>query len=297
MAYGPGGASAMAGQGEDVFNLNMLKGKVVDKFRVHPTAVSSLALSSDGQSALTSDEHGNIMYWNLDKRKPRAALVEHGAGVAVMAFSPDCAFAASGDVKGTTILWRLEKRKERLLVNSDWSEKVTALAFSLDSSLLIAAGERGRVQVWEVDSGSMVKRFSVGEVKAIQDVRFFNNATACVAAIPSDCAGACFPRVYKLDINTGKHYDAFRPASKATTIPHCVLLDLTCRNLLIAGRVEESSFDDDYRLDVWKLAGAEPLHRFSELKGKATCMAVSGDSRIAVAVKPRPLQVFTMPAE
>jgi len=299
LAFTGPGVLAMVAQGEKVLILDMQKGKVFAKLRVHPTDVTSVALSFDGETALTGDRAGNILYWNLLTQRPTREFDGHCKSVSVLAYSPNSLLAAAGDCKGQTILWKPEARKERLLEKSDWNEKITALAFSTDNTKLMAGSESGRIQVWCVKTGRVLARFRT-EKAIVQSLRFSGNgAFAFAALLPGTAWTPRYPMIVRYDLTTGEATSCFTPASESTLLPHGVLLDHRCKRVLIVGNqwIGPASPATNTHLEIWDLASAKRIHTFTDLHTEAACMAVAtSDNGIAVATQDASLQMFTMPS-
>ena len=84
-------------------------GKVIRRLPLHGVSAGpmSVALSPDGLRALTSDQYGTVLHWDLESGELIRELATKNGSVSVLAFSPDgrLAYSAAGaplDVKGGT---------------------------------------------------------------------------------------------------------------------------------------------------------------------------------------------------
>lgn len=164
------------------------KGRLMARlFQGHRKAISSLALTGDG-NLLTASEDGQLLLWSLEGRlldalqQERAALrglktrglvaagrdgdkdltifylsrspegeswPAHKSAVTTIEFSPRGGFLATGSRDRTIRLWRLpEGRFSQKLTGLD--EEVHGLAFSPDGRLIAGAGRNGRIVVWDL---------------------------------------------------------------------------------------------------------------------------------------------------
>lgn len=118
--------------------------------KVHPTAVTSAAIRSDGKFTVTTDEKSAV----LRAKGGSAVHTFTGAGgFKVCAFSPDGVFAVAGDSAGRVVVWRTDrsaKPLERILETDGISGAVTSLAFGPNYELAIGT-ERGEVAIWDLN--------------------------------------------------------------------------------------------------------------------------------------------------
>ena len=80
-----------------------------------------MALSPDGQTAVTSDKNGALNLWHVDTWRPLGnPIIVHGGPVTTLEFSADGNWLASGSLGGKVFLWDL-----RL---DTWIEQVCTIA-------------------------------------------------------------------------------------------------------------------------------------------------------------------------
>jgi WD40 repeat protein/serine/threonine protein kinase len=125
----------------------------------------SIALSPLGDLAATCRTHDHhVRLWDLRTGR-RAAKVEADCEATVVAFSPDGTVLATGDDQGSVVLWNVADLRRRLAWTATSGRSVDravlALAFSpyglrLATSCRRPDGRRGRVDLWETSSGSLV---------------------------------------------------------------------------------------------------------------------------------------------
>lgn len=80
-------------------------GKVTTVIDAH-SAVTSLALSSDGERLATAGREGSVMLWDVEAKAHRLTLKGALAGIDCVAFSPDGKTLVAGGRDGSVHLWR-----------------------------------------------------------------------------------------------------------------------------------------------------------------------------------------------
>lgn len=123
-------------------------------------SIQSLALSADGQLlALGGDR--NVLLWNALTGAPLAVLQEHRYDVERVALSPDGRWLASSGEDAMLLLWDAQRGElvHTLRPFQDYSiNTVRGMAFSPDSrQLFSAAYNESQVEVWDVESGQVVR--------------------------------------------------------------------------------------------------------------------------------------------
>jgi WD40 repeat protein len=298
VAVGPGGAYGLAGQDDDVLVINLLKGKKLDRFGGHDGVVTCVAMSFTGDLAVSGDNLGEVMYWEIPTRKRRRLLRDHRSPVTAVAISSNGDFAASGDRDGSTRLWHLKSGQDDPLADSDWPEKVTTIAFSSDSTLLASASSRGRVVVWSVKKGTATQRFRLHS-PAVTSLQFGpRNETLIAATKPENTSAAVLPMVWQLDLRNGRAYECLRPAEKPRSCPYYATLDQGGRRLITIGSAigDAEFFKGLNVVEIWNIATGEQLHASADLKGDVECVAIApNNSRLVASLAKRQLQVFAMP--
>lgn len=296
IAYGPGGAVALAGQDDEVLVLNMRKGNKLDRFGGHDDIVTSVAISAIGDCAVSGDELGDLFYWNVVKCKRLRRLRGHDSPISALAISPDGNHAASGDHEGVLRLWKLSSNQDRDLAHSEWSARISSLAFSADSNLLLASSERGQVSLWSVKTGACLQQFKHPTESIISAQFGARRGILFAAAKPIQSKTPVHPTVWRMDADSKSAQECFLPAEQASIIPHAVALDQGAKRLLIAGRsIVDTGVGSDC-LQVWNLAQSRLLYAFHDVKHSAAYLAITpGGTRVLVALTNAWLQVFALP--
>jgi WD40 repeat protein len=281
-----------------VLVINLLKGKKLDRFGGHDGAVTCLAMSVAGDFAVSGDDEGDVIYWEIPTRKIRRRLRDHESRVLTVAICPNGDFAVSGDREGGTRLWHLGSGDDDPLADSDWPEKITAVAFSSDNKLVAAGGSRGRVAVWSVKKGTALQRFRL-KSPPICSLQFGpKNDTLIAATKPEELITPVPPIVWRLALTNGRAHECFRPAEAPRSIPYYTTLDQGGRRLIVVGRAlgDDEFFKGTSILEIWSLATGKRVLASNDLKGDIECLAVApNNGRVMASLSRRQLQVFAMP--
>ncbi len=127
----------------------------------HRDWTTSVALSCDGQSAVTGSVDETAILWDLTKDDPQPVKKLINCCVPLtsvhfVAYSPNKKYVVTGDEHGRAYLWDLtqDKRKlEPISILSDHSPKtIQAITFSSDSNCVLTAGLDQRVIVWDISA-------------------------------------------------------------------------------------------------------------------------------------------------
>jgi WD40 repeat protein len=235
LAYGPGSQWGLAGHLDDVQILNMTAGEMAARFCEHQGLVTCVALSPNGRSALSGDEDGNLLLWDLASRAVTHRLHSHNGSVCALAVSPTAEHAATAGYDGVTRLWELAGTGwEYPLARVGWRDEITDVTFSQDGCLLLAGGSDGRIDMWAVNTGAFLRSFlgADGPIACVRCAAGVVTATVSPGAVKVPA----HPSVWQWNADTGQARARVENRGAPKYIPHCVTLDQTGKRLLIAGR-------------------------------------------------------------
>jgi len=103
-----------------------------------------VAFSPDSTSIAIGSEHGRLQLWSVTPGNRLADLKGHEAGVWCVDWSRDGRLLASGGMDGTVRFWALDQPRRPRIRTELWSDLLGSIAFSSDSSHLIATDRTGQ---------------------------------------------------------------------------------------------------------------------------------------------------------
>jgi RNA polymerase sigma factor (sigma-70 family) len=131
-------------------------------FEGHRGGVWSVAFSPDGK--VLASAGGDLMLWDLGKKRLSRTLLEAKQGAHLVAFAPDgktLASVSSGRpgvaYQGTVLrLWNVRTGSEQCCFQAH-AEHIQCIAFAPDGKTLASAGHDKTVKVWDVSSGKLLR--------------------------------------------------------------------------------------------------------------------------------------------
>jgi WD40 repeat protein len=158
LAFSPDGSALAVGgstkRGGEIKLYDLPSGKEIGSLLGHTQAVTSLAISPDGQTLGTASRDGTVKLWEWVGHGERAILRGHTAPVNAIAYSRDGDLVAAASSNGTIIIWESATGMVRKsFVNRGGS--VAAIAFSSDGKTLLTGGAGGAT-LWDIATGDEV---------------------------------------------------------------------------------------------------------------------------------------------
>jgi WD40 repeat protein/predicted ATPase len=118
----------------------------------HPTPVTSVMWSAEGQLLASGDDEGYIRLWTVDKTEPAVCVKTihgHTDWVDALAFAPDTSALASASWDGTVKLWEVSSGHLQQTL-SGHTDRVGRLAWSSDGRTLASGGRDHTIWLWDV---------------------------------------------------------------------------------------------------------------------------------------------------
>ena len=143
------------------------------ELRGHGGSVRSIAMTPDGEMAITGSFDTRAIVWSLKTGEAREVLLFHEGQVNAVAVLPDGRFATAG-ADGRIAIWKIGKGgPARILVGH--SGPVAALAVSPDGSMLASASWDTNVRIWPLSGGE--PRVLEGHSGNVNAVAFLSDGT------------------------------------------------------------------------------------------------------------------------
>ena len=152
--------------------------QIGETFEGHKNDVTTVAISSDGQTIISGSRDNTVRLWNLQGNPIAFPLVEHESEVTAVAISSDRRYIVSGSSDCTLRLWDLG---EYLMRQPACHQNiVTSIAFSPDGQTLVSGTDGGTIQLWDTQGNAIGQAFS-GHEKAVTAVSFSPNGQQIVS--------------------------------------------------------------------------------------------------------------------
>jgi len=128
-------------------------GRAKKRLTGHSHYVQDVAVSSDGQYALSGSWDGTLRLWDLKTGKTTYKFIGHTKDVLSVAFSADHRQIVSGSRDKTIILWNTIGRLMFTIQEDGHREWVSCVRFSpnLQTPLIVSAGWDKVVKVWNLN--------------------------------------------------------------------------------------------------------------------------------------------------
>jgi cytochrome c len=143
------------------------------ELRGHGGPVRAIAVTADGESAVTGSFDSSAIVWSLKTGAARQVLRFHLSQVTAVAALPDGRFATAGE-DGRIALWRLGETAPASVL-AGHGGPVAALAVSPDGALLASASWDHSVRVWPLAGGE--PRVLEGHSDSVNAVAFLADGT------------------------------------------------------------------------------------------------------------------------
>lgn len=230
----------------------------------HVSEVSAIALTSDGQRAVSASWDRTLVVWDVESGAAERRLKGHKSGVMAVAMTADGRHAISGDHEGTLRVWDLETGREVWTLKGPASG-VTAVAVSADGRRAISGHDGGILNVWNLETG-------VREVPELAAHQYGVTAVAITADGRRALSGSHDQTLKVWELDAG-------PEERLLS-GH----DRWVEELAVTpdGRLAVSGADDG-SLKVWDLGTLTPLRTLGGYRFMVDALAVSPDGRRAVA--------------
>jgi|GEM_PF-1021532 len=173
MAISPNGKMIASGGADQTLRLwDIETGKELHVFSGHKTRIGSLAFSPDGK-ILAAEAYFSIKLWDVTSGRELIPAIQLNWNVNSLAFSPDGKMIAGGGNDQTTSVWDVTNGKELWKfgevkgyevdsagVGHVPAEAVNAIAFSPNDNKLASATADGKVKLWNLGDGTLIKTLS-----------------------------------------------------------------------------------------------------------------------------------------
>jgi guanine nucleotide-binding protein subunit beta-2-like 1 protein len=165
----------------------------------HGHYVQDVAISSDGQFALSGSWDGTLRLWDLNTGNTTRRFVGHTKDVLSVAFSADNRQIVSGSRDKTINLWNTLGQLKFTIVEDGHKEWVSCVRFSpnLNTPLIVSAGWDKVVKVWNLNH-CKIRTNLLGHTGYVNSVTVSPDGSLCASGGKDGTA-------MLWDLNEGRH--------------------------------------------------------------------------------------------
>lgn len=181
VAFLPDGRSVLSGGLDDTLLMwDIATGDILHRYDNPTGDINGIAVSSDGQLAVTGTEGGEAVVWDLASEQIVLRLV-HNPELQILpvAFSPDGESIASGSEDGTVAIWDAQTGELRHLLEGH-TNIVFGVVFSPDSKQVLSSSADNTMILWEVESGAPLRQLA-GHTNWVFGAVFSDDGTRIVS--------------------------------------------------------------------------------------------------------------------
>lgn len=207
LAVDPAGEVVAAGSHDtDTIHIwSVQTGQLLDRLAGHEGPVSSLAFTPDGGSLVSGSWDNTIRVWSVFARSQTSESLTTQANILALAVRPDSKQIAVATLDGNLTFWLiaegaqtgvLDGRRDvsggrkmtdrRTAANVAGTKAFTTLTYSSDGSCVLAGGRSKYICLYEVQSGMLLKKFTVSVNLALDGTQEFLNSRLLTEAGPRD---------------------------------------------------------------------------------------------------------------
>ncbi len=199
IAFTPDGEQALSAMQDATLILwDLATGTEIRRLVGHQSSVNSVEISSDGRNAISGATAGEVIYWDLHTGAVLQRMIGHfeGRGVYDVAFLPGEQQAVSSAWDGTMIVWDLGRGEQlqritgleggagnHFSAGGDWG--IHGISLSPDGQTLLSAGRDESLLLWNVSSGTSLRRFT-GHTAFVVDVAFAPDGQTALSTARND---------------------------------------------------------------------------------------------------------------
>jgi len=279
--------------------------ELISTFQGHTDSVKSVAISADGQQALSGSSDKNLKLWNLKTGEEIRTLTGHTDKVYAVVFFSDSKTALSGSGDNTIKQWNLLEGAA-IRTFAGHTAPVRTVALAPDEETFLSGSEDKTLKLWNRHdkkelltfeghtkpiyavafspdghyalSGSLDTTLKLWEIETGQEIRTFENHRDGVHAVAFSpdgkmaISGSADSNILLWDIQTGEKLENFR-GHKGTV--HSVTFSPDGQNIL--------SGSQDNTIKLWFLENTNALNTFKEHTDWVYAVTFLEDGRYALS--------------
>ena len=189
----------------DIHIWSVQTGQLLDRLSGHEGPISSLSFASDGTSLVSGSWDRTVRVWSIFSRTQTSEPLPQSSDVLTVTHRPDSTQIAVSTLDGQLTFWDLEgssqvthidgrrdisggrKIADRITAaNNPATKHFKTIAYSQDGTCLLAAGNSKYICLYDIASGSLVRKFTVSHNLSIDGTQEFLNSKNLTEAGPSE---------------------------------------------------------------------------------------------------------------
>lgn len=205
LAVDPSGEVVCAGSHDsfDIHIWSVQTGQLLDQLAGHEGPVSSLAFAADGSHVVSGSWDKTVRVWRVFGRSQTSEPLQLQSDVLSVAFRPDGKQIAASTLDGQLSFWSVQDAVQqagidgrrdisggrkitdrRTAANAAGTKSFNCITYSADGSCLLAGGNSKYICLYDVGTGSLVKKFTVSINTSLDGTQEFLNSRLMTDAGP-----------------------------------------------------------------------------------------------------------------
>ncbi|KAJ5689252.1 hypothetical protein N7462_003644 [Penicillium macrosclerotiorum] len=205
LAVDPSGEVVCAGSPDsfDIHVWSVQTGQLLDQLSGHEGPVSSLAFAADGNHLVSGSWDSTVRVWSIFGRTQTSEPLQLMSDVLSVSFRPDGKQIAASTLDGQLSFWNvfdaiqesgIDGRRDvsggrtisdrRTAANSAGTKSFNRITYSADGSCILAAGNSKHICLYDVNTGSLIKKFTVSVNTSLDGTQEFLNSRDLTEAGP-----------------------------------------------------------------------------------------------------------------
>ncbi|KAI9844594.1 MAG: hypothetical protein M1838_002103 [Thelocarpon superellum] len=205
LAVDPSGEVVCAGSLDsfDIHIWSVQTGQLLDQLAGHEGPVSSLSFAQDGGAVVSGSWDHTVRIWSIFGRSQTSEPLQLQADVLCVAYRPDSKQIAVSTLDGQLTFWSvseaaqvggIEGRRDasggrkisdrRTAANVAGNKSFNAVRYSADGTCVLAGGNSKYICLYDVQSGSLLKKFTVSINLSMDGTQEFLNSALLTEAGP-----------------------------------------------------------------------------------------------------------------
>lgn len=205
VAVDPSGEVVCAGSLDsfDIHIWSVQTGQLLDQLSGHEGPVSSLAFAPSGDTLVSGSWDHTVRIWSIFGRTQTSEPLQLQADVLHVAFRPDSKQIAVSTLDGQLTFWSVSEASQeagvdgrrdvsggrkisdrRTAANAAGTKSFNCIAYSTDGSCVVAGGNSKYICLYDVQSGALIKKFTVSVNLSLDGTQEFLNSRNLTEAGP-----------------------------------------------------------------------------------------------------------------